>query len=346
MQPVDLRQVDPGQTKELAAYVKVGGVLAVAVDLGIRPERRVRVIRIEARFEDPVLLLDLVVTLSQLVRVGVIQRQGLLEREHMLGPIVAGQGLSNVGFAPLTATMAQLGQLGRIALTGHDRSDDGQAGHPADVAQHLSELDIHLLQGFLHMLNMGGPVFNEHGPLTQVAAQHHDLGFWPEGGTQQPITVQALDPLAILHIALAPRHVLDVAGVDQIDLQTALFQQLEDRDPVHPGRFHRRRRHPASYQPGGQRLQVGGKGPEAPDRVRVPVGWHTRPNLAGTNIQPGGMRVDDTPNFIRGGRLLRHSRQSPICAPTWSSSEIVCCSSGSAPTATRKGITLDQNQTQ
>ncbi len=37
------------------------------------------------------------------------------------------------------------------------------------------KLQVHLYQGFLHMLDMGGCVFHESLPLTQIVAQGCDL---------------------------------------------------------------------------------------------------------------------------------------------------------------------------
>jgi hypothetical protein len=59
-----------------------------------------------------------------------------------------------------------------------------------------------------------------------------------EGAPEQTYRVEVLQPLAVGHIALAPRQVLGMAGVDQTDFQTPLFQNLEQRDPVDPSGFH------------------------------------------------------------------------------------------------------------
>src|SRR5258708_15118192 len=244
VQPVDLRQIDPGQPKELTADVKVGRVLAVGIDLGVWPQGRLGIVGIEARFEGAVLPLDLVVALGQLVAVDVVQCQGLLEREDVLIPVVAGQGFGNVGFSALAATMAQLRQLGRTALAGHNRADDRQPSRPADVAQDLGVLELQLLQVLLHVLNVSGAVLDEHSPLAQVGPQHDDLGFRAEGRAPQPIAVQALDPVAILDVALAAGHVLDVAGVYQADPQTPPLPQIHKGEPRHPRGIPSHRRAP------------------------------------------------------------------------------------------------------
>jgi len=42
--------------------------------------------------------------------------------------------------------------------------------------------------------------------------------------------VQILQPLAVGHVRFAPRHMLDVSGVDQADADAGLFQYLVGRD--------------------------------------------------------------------------------------------------------------------
>ena len=74
----------------------------------------------------------------------------------------------------------------------------------------------------------------------------------PEGAPEEPDGVEVLEPLAILDISLPARDVLDVAGVHQADLEASGLQELEQRDPVHAGRFHRHRGDADLLQPGRQ----------------------------------------------------------------------------------------------
>ncbi len=77
--------------------------------------------------------------------------------------------------------------------------------------------------------------------MPQQRADGADLERWPERGVEQAHGVQELQPLAVLHVALAAGHVAHVLGVDQADLESTGLQQFEQRDPVHPGRLHRHR---------------------------------------------------------------------------------------------------------
>jgi hypothetical protein len=80
-----------------------------------------------------------------------------------------------------------------------------------------------------------GGVGQEHLPMTQIAAQHTHLGFGPKGAREEPVGMQALQPLAIEPISFGPaRGALGLAGIDQEYLQAAGLRQLEQGNPVDP----------------------------------------------------------------------------------------------------------------
>ena len=86
----------------------------------------------------------------------------------------------------------------------------------------------------------------------------------------QPMADQIGDPLGVLHIGLAPRHVADVAGIadDQFEMP---FQHGIDRAPVNAGALHADLRHPKLLQPVPQRLQIARHRPEGPDLLPRPL---------------------------------------------------------------------------
>ena len=142
--------------------------------------------------------------------------------------------------------------------------------------------------------------------------------------------MQALDPLAILDVALASRHVPDMPRVHQIHLQTPRLQNFEHRHPIHAGRFHCHGAHPAGDQPIGQRMQVGRECGKTAHRRIGSVGGHTRPNLTGSNVQTGGIRANQGPFhcLIPAFLFSRHRCHSLAC-PDPVKSVISSCSSGS-----------------
>ena len=79
---------------------------------------------------------------------------------------------------------------------------------------------------------------------------------WTKCRRQQPIGVQLLQPLAIRHIRLAPRHRLELAGIDQPDLEAPLLEKFLQRNPRDAGRFHRDRPNATLLPPVSQNVQV------------------------------------------------------------------------------------------
>jgi len=84
------------------------------------------------------------------------------------------------------ALVAQLGQLHRVALAGHEGPDNSQAGHAGDVADDVLELDVHLRQGLLHVLDVLAGIRYEHLALPQVWLKtinlQHSIGSRCPGG--------------------------------------------------------------------------------------------------------------------------------------------------------------------
>lgn len=85
---------------------------------------------------------------------------------------------------------------------------------------------------------------------------------------------------------------LGVTGVDQQNLEAALLQDLEHRNPVDPGRLHGDRFNPAFLEP--QTMEIIGEGAERADRLRGAIrrrNMHLRPHVdSGRPRMDGGHR--------------------------------------------------------
>src|SRR5262249_26624183 len=108
----------------------------------------------------------------------------------------------------LTALISQRTQPLWIPLSAENRTNDSHASDPGDVRDHLPELYVHLLEGFLHVADMVGGVSHQHGTLAKITPQHADLIVGPECPGQKPKGMELLDPLAVEHIGLSPWHVI------------------------------------------------------------------------------------------------------------------------------------------
>ena len=123
---------------------------------------------------------------------------------------------------------------------------------------------------------------------------------------RRPTEWRDLAPLAVLDVALPPRDVLDVAGVDQADRELSRLQELVEGDPVDPRGLHGDRGDAAPGEPVCEGVQVLREGPEAPDGLRVSVEGDADVDLGGPKIDPGSVRVQDR-HGDRTGRVARAS---------------------------------------
>jgi hypothetical protein len=86
-----------------------------------------------------------------------------------------------------------------IALASDNRSDDPHAGRAGDIRDNMMEPQIHLRQSLLHVLDMGGCVFHQPLPLTQIGAQACYFGIRDEAAAQQAIGMELAQPSGGFH---------------------------------------------------------------------------------------------------------------------------------------------------
>jgi hypothetical protein len=116
-----------------------------------------------------------------------------------------------------------------------------------------------------------------------------------EAAPQQPMLQQFRQPGRVADVGLAARQDLDVAGVNQHELEACLLQHIPDRLPVLAGGLQHHLGDALTGQPAGQRLQPRGEGRERPHLLGsapAPVG-HTDAghHLVLGDVQPGAARV-------------------------------------------------------
>src|SRR5438309_782863 len=102
-------------------------------------------------------------------------------------------------------------------------------------------MDIHLIEGLLHVLNLRPTALRQIVPVSHERAQPTDVITRTERTTEQTVAMQPLQPLAILAVALAPRHMPNVPGVDQKHFQSRRFELLKEWNPIDRRRFHHHR---------------------------------------------------------------------------------------------------------
>ena len=133
----------------------------------------------------------------------------------------------------------------RIALAREDRADDALPGPAAQIADDIRQLDVHLGQHLLHPLDAGADRVHMVAALPPVRPHDANLGGRVKRVPEQAVGVELQQPLALLHVALAPGEILGVPRVHQIDLEAPRVEDLVQRNPVDAGRLHRDRGHAA-----------------------------------------------------------------------------------------------------
>jgi hypothetical protein len=94
--------------------------------------------------------------------------------------------------------------------------------------------------------------------------------------------------------------------VDEVNLETACFQDLVNGNPVNAGRLHRYRPNPALREPVCQRVQIASEGGKTAHRLRVSVSTHGDVQLAGAYINAGSIRVQYRQCVTSSLALLGH----------------------------------------
>ena len=196
----------------------------------------------------------------------------LRQDEDVLVAVVAGERGGDLRRRGSAVRITVLGEDVWVAFAGDEGAEDQEPGAAGDVADHARQEEVHLDQRFLHPLDVGAGVLDERVPMAQQGAEGEDRGDGPEAAAQEAHAVEFAQPLTVLDIALAARHVLDVARVDEQDLEPARLEDVVDRDPVDAGGFHGDTGDATGTEPVGQALEVRREGPERLHGDRIPVG--------------------------------------------------------------------------
>src|ERR1022692_346191 len=178
-----------------------------------------------------------------------VQQQ--LQQEAVVFRHPALQGQTQRGNLGTQLPTRQLGQRRRLRFARDERTQHIPAGDAQHVARHRTQLNVGVFQ---HLLNAVG---DRRLRLDQLPSLPRQLAQVPlrcgrhKTSLQQSVLEQLRDPLRILNVGLAPWYLFDVLRVDQQDLEL-IFQQVPDRLPVDPRRFHGQMRYLLLGQPVGQ----------------------------------------------------------------------------------------------
>ncbi len=267
--------------------------------------------RVRQRREVP---LDLDIALGHELLVVAVGVQRLSERKDMLRPVIAPERLCDGLRCRVDAPVAQRGERRGVTFAGENRVDDRESGHPGDVADHVMQLQIHLVQRLLHALDMRRGRLDQALTMPEQRAQTADVLRRPKRGGQQAACVQILQPLAVGDVRLPTGHVFHVVRVDEAHLKPARFEDLEERDPEHAGRLHRDCADTAGFEPVGERVEILRKRLELTNRSGIAFGVDCHVDTAGTDVD--ARRISTELSRTRASRFPRRAL-GRIGPPGW-----------------------------
>jgi hypothetical protein len=106
------------------------------------------------------LLLNLPITFRHEFLVISPSRQGLTESKQMLPAIVSNQRFDDGLFRGFDPSIPKCGQFCWIPLARQNGIHDAEARESSDVADDVMDLQIHLIQSFLHPQYVAGRCLN------------------------------------------------------------------------------------------------------------------------------------------------------------------------------------------
>ena len=213
---------------------------------------------------------------------------------------------------PLTAQLPSgkvRHRLGRGAAL--DQSlQHGAPGNPEDVAGDACQLDVGRLQELQEPVALGRLALHQLAAIAQQLAQFALRSRRNEALGNQPMADQIGDPLGTLHIGPATRHVTDMPGIadDEVEMP---FQQGIDWAPVNAGALDADLLDRKLLQSVPQRFQIARHRPKGPERLLQPLARSTDQDAGNDrllmHVKPGATAQRCSLNTIaRGDRPRRH----------------------------------------
>src|SRR4029434_6126535 len=121
------------------------------------------------------MLAQLQIAIDDLLLIEAVQFYLLLQNEQQLLAPVSLQTFRNILRSSFHLGPSISGQLPGIPLPLQDGSEDLYPANPAQVAQHVAKLNIHLGQHFLHALNRAASAGYQTTPLPPQSTRDPDL---------------------------------------------------------------------------------------------------------------------------------------------------------------------------
>jgi len=126
---------------------------------------------------------------------------------------MALQSEDQFGALATQAAARKIGDLLRRCRSLDQRPQHGPPGHAQHIGGDAGQLDVGGLQQLLQPVALGALALHQLAPVAQQLTQGSQRLRRHEAGLDQAVTHQIGDPLGILHIGLAARHVADMPRI-------------------------------------------------------------------------------------------------------------------------------------
>ena len=244
--PRHVREVDTGDPVQMGTEIK-GWFVPLGLPMGGRRWGEGVSFKIDQGIQGAEDALNVLITGRDVLMRTIIQREGLGEREDLFRPVISLQRFGHGVRTGCDARVPILRSGMRVALSSDDRAENAHPRHACHITHHVVQVEMHLIQRLLHVLNMLDRHLEEILPMAEETAEPANVLRRAKRGGQQPIAMQLLQPPTIAAIRFgASRDILDVAGIDESDLKASGLEDLKQWNPVHPGGFHHDGGHPTS----------------------------------------------------------------------------------------------------
>ena len=162
--------------------------------------------------------------------------QGEPDQQPVVVAEAAPQRLTQLGELLAQPPLGQLGQHAWVAFAGHQGPEHRPARDAEDVGGHRVQFDAGVLEDLLDPLALRAVGLDQPLAVAGEIAQLANRRRRDEAAPQQPTLQQLSKPGGIADVGLAAGQDLDVAGVDQQQLQPAFLQHIPAGLPVRPRR--------------------------------------------------------------------------------------------------------------
>ena len=244
LEPRYVREVDTGDPVQRGAESK-SRFVALGVPMGGRRWGERVLVGLNLGSQGSEDALDVLIAGRDLLLGKVLECEGWGEREEMLGAVIPLQRFGHGVGTGLNPIVPILGEGPRVALPSDKRAENAQACHPGHITHDLVQVESHLIQRLLHRLHRLDGHPDQLCPMAEQPAELAHVLRRPKRRCQQAIRRQLLEPSTVEALRLrAPRHIFDMARIDEGNRKASGLQNLKERDPVYPSGFHHDGRHP------------------------------------------------------------------------------------------------------